>query len=450
MLENSKVIWKEGMFLQPQHFQQAERYMLDIMNDRLKALMPYYYGIAEVQVDRDALANSLFTLTRCSGVLPDGISFEVPKKEPLPAPRSFADHFATERQSLEVFLALPVAMSGKANVASGSDGASGVRFRGKMVSLVDEVMGAQKKEIEVGACNFTILFGDESLDNHASLQIARLVRNASGTVVLDDTYVPPCLVVAASPRVLDHLRGLLELLLARIASLSQGRRQVQGGFAEFSSSEETAFRLLQTLNTYTPLINHHHVMPQIHPFDLFCLLTRFSGALCTFSSDVSIRNLPRYDHHNLAAVFERFISVVRSVLGADISAGSVNLPVEQVRPSTYYAKSPDPRLFAGARFFFGMCASGVAERELIVSVVRRIKICSQAKLDLLISSAMPGVQLIHASKPPEKLSTKPDYVYFSFDQNSDLWKEIAATGVIAFYFPHNYADLKMEIIALKQ
>ena len=448
MLENSKVVWKEGMFLQPQHFQQAERYVLDIVSDRFRAASPWFYGITGISIDRDALANSLFTLSDCSGILPDGISFDVPKKENLPPPRSFADHFTHEKQSLDVFLALPVVIFGKAN--AGSDSQGSFRFLTKNVGVVDEVMGTQKKEIEIGAYNFLILFGDESLDNHASLPIARLVRNASGQIVLDETFAPPLLWVGASPHIMNQMRSMLELLLARAASLSQGRKQVEGGFAEFSGSEETAFRLLGTLNTFTPLLNHHHLMPNIHPFELFSLLTQFTGALCTFSSKVSIRNLPRYDHHNFAAVIDRFVSIVRSVLEADISAGSVNLPIEQVRASTFYAKAPDPHLFASAKFFFGIAAANVAEKELIVGVVRRIKICSQAKLDLLISSAMPGVQLIHSAHPPEKLSTKPEFVYFSFDQGSELWKEIAATGVIALYFPHNYQDCRMEIIALKQ
>ncbi|MBD3347370.1 MAG: type VI secretion system baseplate subunit TssK [Chitinivibrionales bacterium] len=450
MLGGNKVIWKEGMYLQPQHFQQAERHIFDQSNTRLQLYFSHYYGLTEIAIDKDALANNLFTLTRCSGVLPDGTSFDMPKKMHLSAPRSFSEHFSHELQSLDVFLALPVAIEGKDNVGLvGGETQATVRYRSKAHAITDEVFGGQKKEIDLGDYNFVTLFGDESQDNYSVIPIGKLVRNPEGRIVLKDKYIPPLLHISGSSYLMELIRGLLELLLAKISSLSQGRRQIEGGFAEFGSKEETAFRLLQTLNTFTPLLNHSHMAPRIHPYDLFALLTQFAGALCTFSSQVAINNLPRYDHQNLTATFERFAEIMRAVLGADISAGSVPFPIQQIKPSTYVAQGPDPKLLSTAKFYFGFSANA-PEKELIVNVLQTIKISSPDKLDILISSAMPGVQLMHTSHLPEKLPTKPGFLYFTFDQQSELWHQIRAVGAIGFYFPHTFTDLQMEIVALKQ
>ncbi|MBD3320732.1 MAG: type VI secretion system baseplate subunit TssK, partial [Chitinivibrionales bacterium] len=54
MLGGNKVIWKEGMYLQPQHFQQAERHIFDQINSRFQAYLGYYYGLTEIAVDKDA------------------------------------------------------------------------------------------------------------------------------------------------------------------------------------------------------------------------------------------------------------------------------------------------------------------------------------------------------------------------------------------------------------
>lgn len=35
---NSKVVWSEGIFITPQHFQQQERYFEDRINESLKSL----------------------------------------------------------------------------------------------------------------------------------------------------------------------------------------------------------------------------------------------------------------------------------------------------------------------------------------------------------------------------------------------------------------------------
>ena len=450
MLDNSKVLWKEGMFLQPQHFQQSERFVMNTINARMASYQPYYMGLTEIEIDRDALANELLTLTRCSGVLPDGTSFSIPREDAAPPSRSFADHFSHDQQTLDVFLALPLIIEGRGNVAGvGMDSHHKCRYRGKTVGVSDEVFGTLRKEIELGGFNFQILFGDESLDNFSTVQIARLKRTGSGQVDLQEDYIPPLLQISSSRHFMNILRSLLEMLLAKCSGLSQGRRQVEGGFAEFSSSEETAFRLLETLSTYTPLLNFHHSVPSAHPFDLFSMMTMFAGALSTFSSEVSIRNFPRYDHQNLANTFGSLVKIIRTVLEADISAGCVPVPVEQVNQATFACKIPDERLLSNAKFFLGVSAR-VPEKELIVGVLQRIKMCSQDRLDLLISSAMPGLPLMHTSHPPENLSTKPGFVYFSLDQQNQFWRIIQNSASIAFYFPNNYPELKVEMLALKE
>jgi type VI secretion system protein ImpJ len=441
-----KIVWKEGLFLQPQHFQQSERHLLAALNARLAAYHPYLYGVLEIAVDKEAAGNELFQLTRCRGVLPDGSSHDIPRDDPLPPARSFKDHFSPDQQSLDVYLGVPLMVEGKTNV--GASQGSDVRFKTKIVQAVDEVSGGNKKEIETAVANYGILFGDEPLDNHATVRVAQLVRNQSGKVMVNEAHIPPLLQIGASPQLLDELRTVLQVLMARISALSQGRKQVEGGFAAFSGAEETAFRLLQTLNTYTPLLNHHHFVPTIHPFELYCLLNQFVGALCTFSIDVGIAQLPRYDHNNLTGTFGQLCTMIRSILEADIGAACITLPIEQINQATYLSRVPDQKLFAAARFFMGVSARA-QEKEIIVGVATRIKMCSRDRLDLLISSAMPGLQLMHTTNLPEGLSTKPGFVYFSLDQQGPFWDAIKTSGSIAFYFPNNFQDLKIELLALK-
>jgi type VI secretion system protein ImpJ len=112
-------------------------------------------------------------------------------------------------------------------------------------------------------------------------------------------------------------------------------------------------------------------------------------------------------------------------------------------------KVPDEKLLSVAKFFLGVSAK-VGEKELVIGVLQRIKMCSRNRLDLLISSAMPGLQLKHALHPPQGLSTKPGFIYFNLDQQGDFWQQIKAAGNIAFYFPNNYPELKVEMLALKE
>ena len=55
MAWKNKVIWSEGMFLRPQHFQQYARYVENLVETRCGALRSYAWGFTELQLDTQLL-----------------------------------------------------------------------------------------------------------------------------------------------------------------------------------------------------------------------------------------------------------------------------------------------------------------------------------------------------------------------------------------------------------
>jgi len=78
-----KVVWYEGMKLDPHHFQQADRYNQYYINSRLGLISPNYWGLNEFQIDSAALAGGSLGLIRCNGIMPDGCVFNMPENDPL-------------------------------------------------------------------------------------------------------------------------------------------------------------------------------------------------------------------------------------------------------------------------------------------------------------------------------------------------------------------------------
>ena len=91
MSAHNKVIWSEGLFLQPQHFQQQDRYFERYVETRCQALIPHSWGFTEIELERDLLSIGKFGLRRAAGVFPDGTPFRMPDDEPLPAPLDIGD-----------------------------------------------------------------------------------------------------------------------------------------------------------------------------------------------------------------------------------------------------------------------------------------------------------------------------------------------------------------------
>ena len=60
---------------------------------------------------------------------------------------------------------------------------------------------------------------------------------------------------------------------------------MKGGMAKFSSSDESLYRLLELINSYTPLLDHYYSAASVHPFELFKLHYVLWWNECVFLRD---------------------------------------------------------------------------------------------------------------------------------------------------------------------
>ena len=412
--------------------------------------MPFVYGIIELEIEEASLKNGILTVNSCKGVLPDGSIICVPFGNFVHLTRSFESHFGYERQYLDVFIAVPLLSEGKCNVErEGSESNSNSRFISRLVSMTDDVHGAQKKEIEVSFYNMKMIFDDESLDNFTTLKICRLKRDEDGNVIIDKKFVPALLRISGSAYITDLLRNLIQLLYAKIDVLSQSKIRMENGLAKFAKDEEGVFRMFQTVSIYVPMLNYYCSSLSVHPFELYKYLMMFAGAISAFSADCSIRDFPKYDHNNIFNSLDRLVLMIKTILESDITTRCIQLPIEQINNTTFNCKINTQKSSEKIKIYMGAYSS-IPVKELIIGILQRIKISSRERLEVLIASAMPGLQLVHIQNPPPGLSTKPGFVYFSLDQHSEIWKGIESSGSLAFHFPNNYPDLKIELLALRE
>ena len=75
MDDQQKVLWTEGMFLAPHHFQQWDRHQAATLWSHLRAVQALGWGLSELKLDEDALAIGDVVIHRCAGVMQDGTAF---------------------------------------------------------------------------------------------------------------------------------------------------------------------------------------------------------------------------------------------------------------------------------------------------------------------------------------------------------------------------------------
>jgi type VI secretion system protein ImpJ len=449
MTRYRKVIWNEGMLLAPHHFQQSDNYHEGLLNSRLASLVSYEWGVLDVQVNREAIANGSFTLTRCRAVLPDGLLLDVPQADAAPPTRAVEPHFTADDERLDVYLGIPAQRSGAANFqTNGGEPVSTIRYRQDAGVVLDETTGDNERQIAFAQGNLRLLFGDEQRDGYSAVKIAEVERTTTGQLSLSETFVPPALDVMASPWLHDTLRQLIEILITKSSTLGERRRQRGASLADFTTSEVAIFWLLHTVNSSIPRLKHLYTTRTVHPERLYYEMIRLAGELMTFTIDRHPKDIVAYNHEDLYGTFSRLAADIRDMLETVIPTRCVAIPLESVRASLYAGRVLDDRLLAEAAFYLAV-RSTIPVATLIAGVPRTVKIASRDHIDRVIGSALPGVTLTHVPTPPASIPTRVGFHYFSLESSGPIWEGIRSAKTLAVYVPDEIPEEKLELYAIK-
>jgi type VI secretion system protein ImpJ len=450
MKNRHRVVWTKGMFLTPQHFQTQDQFFQDALQFRFAASHYANWGVSELNIDAEAVANGLIRIVSCSGIMPDGETFDIPETDDIPPSRSVGEHFPPTRDALDVFLAIPENRPRTRNVTipgaeQGADGPPTTRYLAETRMFTDDNAIAEEKPVQVARRAFRLLFDDEYRDGFSCLRIARVKRNAAGIPILDPRFVAPCLNLASSSYLTMLLRRQIEILATKSATLSGPRRHHGKALADFPASETANFWLLHTVNSYLPELKHIWKVRHGHPEPAYVSMLRLAGALSTFSLEAHPDNLPDYDHDDLGRCFTLLDDQIRDLMETVIPSKFVAVPLEVRDRFIWGGAVTEDQYFRDSQFFLAVSAK-MGVDDLIRKVPQLIKISAQDDIQRLVRHSLPGVTLRHTPVPPSAIPMKLDNQYFSLNQGGPLWEAIMLSRQLAAYAPGEIVDPKMELV----
>ena len=445
MSNRHKVVWNEGMCLDPHHFQQWDRHVNYLLDNSLRALAPHSWGISDMAIDKEALANGTFRLLRCRGIFPDGLVFSIPTEDGPPPAESVKEAFRPTDERLSAYLTVPVERENGRNCRLEGDGdARATRFVSRDIAVTDECSGMDERSIAVGQACLRVRLGDESMEDVSVIKIAEIARAPDGSFALSDKFIPPCLTLEASEHLVSLVRRLVELLVARASALSAALGATWGG-------QDFRFALsLQTLNGFIPVMNHFYVNPKAHPEALYRHLLELAGQLSTFASegDANPRNLPRYVHENPADGFFPLDLQIRILLdGLTPSAKYFTIPLDRRSESLFVSRSVDSNLLQKGSFYL-LVSGEMPERKIIDDIPANLRIASPDTMGMVLSSFRKALALKYAASPPASLPAREGAYYFQLDASGPFWEGICKSGALSVFVPKEMSHLSLELLAL--
>ena len=437
-----RVIWSEGLFLCPQHFQQHDRWVDGLTWARAAWGHDYPWGLRRLQIDTALLERGKIGLTRAQGILPDGTPFDIPAQQEAPPALEVTEQARGQR----VFLTIPLQREGAPLVGGPDQGL--FRFSPEETEVTDENAGFDTaRPVPVAVPRLGLTFGADPPDGYAALGIARVrdVR-ADGSPVLDEQYIPPLLSAHASARLRQFLTELRGLLRHRMESLAGRLAEAgQGGVAEIAD-----FLLLEVVNRYEPLVAHLESLPVLHGERLYRELLALAGELATFArADRRPPAFPPYRHEDPQTAYDPLITEIREGLSKVILERAVPIPLHARQYGFHVAPVSDRSLLEDAIIVLAARADMDPE-SLRRQFVTQVKVGPVEKIQEFVKLALPGIRLVPLQVAPRQIPYHAGYHYFELDRGSAYWKELQQSAAIALHVGGQFPGLKMELWAIRE
>jgi len=443
---SNKVIWSEGMFLQPQHFQQQNRYHEQLLENRVAPLFGYHWGFSNLELNSAALMLGKIQLTSARGIFPDGTSFNFPDHDRAPLPLDIDVNLRDE----VIVLALPVQRPGAIEVESDDDQNSRLaRYCTEEIKVSDNnTQNPNTAPLQIGQLCLRLMSKRDATDAYTILGVVKMTeRRADNQIVLHKEFIPPMLHVGSDVTLSGYLQELCGMLHQRgeeLASLitQPGHR----GIAEIAD-----FLMLQTVNRYEALFLHLMKVSILHPERLYSLCLSFAGDMSTFDEKHSRRpsKYMEYQHDALALCFSSLMAELRRLLAQKIISNAISIQLEERQHNIRIALVHDKGLFKSANFILAVNAQLPAE-TIRVKLPVQVKIGPSEKIRDLVNLALPGIPLTPLPVAPRQLPFHAGFNYFELERKNELWKQLEHSAGLVIHIGGQFPGLELEFWAIKE
>lgn len=440
MTKAEKVVWTEGMFLRPHHFQRAESYLLNAIREWGTLQRSYLWGFLDVELDEAMLRQGCIALSYCSGLLPDGTLFYV--RDNL-APLKIPDNINNEK----VVLALPVRRGERDTVIFSEESASLARFTAFEQEVADDnAMSVGDATVQFGRLRLTLMLEKDLTAEWVAIGLAVVAEKRNdNSVRLDNNYIPPMLNANNNPPLYSMMNDLHGLLVQRSQQVSS-RLQQPG---RFNTSELVEFTLLALINRHLGEVSHLKSLPLLHPESLWRSWLPFASELATWTTPRTSGNmLPVYDHDDLAGCFSKLMLLLRQGLSQVMEDQAIQLPLNERSHGLNIATVPETSMVREFGFVLAVKAN-VPGEHLQTHFPAQMKVAPVSKIRDLVQLQLPGIVLHAMPVAPPQIPWHAGYSYFELDKGGELWQEMNKSGAFALHLAGEFPGLNMEFWAIR-
>ena len=451
------IYWHQGLFLQPEHFQQANLYTESLLTPFQNYLRPYFWGACNLDIDTGALKQYSFSLNEGEFLFKDG-TWAALKHNAILKPRSFKGVWEKFHEPFVIYVGIKNLNLQGEELEVQDNTESGINKSRFKINLDDnEVTDLynRKHKAPVSKLNYILQFiwekEIEFYPEYEIIPVARVEFNGQ-EVICSKEFIPAVVNIKYSPHLLSYLKNMRDALYARSLNLSAVKPHSQ----TYRSADALKYLMaLRVLNHYIPLLNHYYETPEISPWELYGIFRQLLGELSFLSGTIDVlgRNsdgdflVPPYDHSNLVYCFGQITIFINNVLDELLNTLETVIHLKQYG-SYYKADLPTELLKDSNRFYLGFKLNQM-NTELSPTIISTMKIGSNENVENLIKRALSGVPLEPQDETPLGISSKENVNYFRLDNMHISWESIKDNENICLFSLEDTNGIEIDLFVLK-
>ncbi len=439
-----RVLWKEGLFMRPQHLQKQDFYWMERTRELYQQQGPYAYGISHFKYLEAALQRGEIRIQSLEGVMPDGTVFNLTGRE-----AQLACALPEQIDHAWLILTLPLETVKGVRVAASYSAAREERYFISREQVSDELIGEQEMlELEILEPNFKLRVVQdlsEAVGEHALPLLKLIERRENGVLIVDEQFVPPLL----------NLRAHAELnqIIKEIATLLNVRRQKLleriGGGDQYGVAGINELLLLQLINRYEPLLQHYEKQSLLHPETVYILFLKLAGELRTFTSeDRGYANAPAYQHQDLGACFAVLMADLREAFNYVFDEPAILIPIKAHQYNLYLAEF-GKMYFDYQRLVLEVTAKMPLE-QLRHLFPTHVKLGPTEMIRDLVNLQIPGIPVTALPVAPRQIPYHSGTVYFELDNQGELWEKLRNSPGLALHLGGTFPGVELRLWAIKR
>ncbi|MFJ5160269.1 type VI secretion system baseplate subunit TssK [Pantoea sp. NPDC088449] len=447
MFPTSRTAWIEGMLMEPQHFQQQERFFEHHIDGRLRAVQRWNWGFSQIEINHALLDQGKIALTQAKGIFPDGTPFSLPGDGPLPLPLALEEAMEGQQVCLTLTLDLP-----DTELASVANARQGSRLALEDAQIKNRYAGISSPgnpdmvTLQIARLNCRLQLKNSVTGAETALPLLTIrERSANGALVIDSTMLPPLLDYRACGWLKDALNELMSLIRLRLESVFRNDvHSAVGGLSELLE-----LLLLQTLSHAHLHLAHLSQQYPVHPEQLYQQLLTLLGQLSIIPDGERLweRQDLQYQHDEPHMGFFPLFTAIRRALSLVIEAPAVALLFKQ-REDGIWICPTDAQLRLEKIVFAISC--DLPADQLRLAFPAQTKMGAVERISHLIDLQLPGARLLPMVSAPRHIPWYPNSVYFEVDNNDSLCREMYNASAMAVSIVGDFPGLRFDVWGLRQ